>query len=253
MLRLRRGQLHVLEEVLPPPSDEQLCARVRERSPQQSALLGDPCVLAAVQLAQERAAFHGLRDRRGVLLYVDLVFMLGSHFDRDPLLPWAAAILADRTLGSSRARMDALYGRAVAYREAAYGALNEHLNAAVSRIHACAADVADALSEQPFEPAEARTIAEAMAQLFPQKHRTLGAPQVDAALLQLAEAAAAEGIVRSRDVGIFFGLAFLLGGGFHHDPLYPWARAALDAGDDGAAKADGLLRAGLAFVAAQLS
>jgi hypothetical protein len=245
--------MHVLEEVLPPPSDEQLCARIRERSPQQSALLGERCVLATVRLAKERAAFHGLGDRRGTLLYVDLVFMLGSHFDRDPLLPWAAEILADRTLGSARARMDALYRQAVAFREQAYGALNEHLNAAVSRIHAFAPDVADALPEQPFGPAGARMIGEAMAQLFPHKHRALGAPRVDAALLEVAAAAAAEGIVRSRDVGIFFGLAFLLGGGFHHDPLYPWARAALDAGEDGAAKAEGLLRAGLAFVAAQLS
>lgn len=61
--------------------------------PEKHACIADVGPLVA--LAHEKAAQHGLpMQGEGALCAVALMFLLGAHFDRDPIHPWAAEVLA---------------------------------------------------------------------------------------------------------------------------------------------------------------
>ena len=57
------------------------------------------------RLGEERAASHEIRDATGVWIYTGIAFMLGSGFDEDPLLPWAAAVLGEENRETRAARL----------------------------------------------------------------------------------------------------------------------------------------------------
>ncbi|MEP7125545.1 MAG: hypothetical protein ABJE95_31725 [Byssovorax sp.] len=80
--------------------------------------LGEPAVRRLIELGVERAARHGVVTERGVCVYLDVMFAFGRDFEADPALPWARAILVDRTINGPLLRADALF-------EAAFDHLDE--------------------------------------------------------------------------------------------------------------------------------
>ena len=68
-----------------------------------------------VRLGYENARRQGLSTEPGLMHYVALMFMLGSSFDRDPLYPWAAAVLGDPTLQDAAQKGAALREAALAF------------------------------------------------------------------------------------------------------------------------------------------
>jgi hypothetical protein len=63
----------------------------------------------------ERSGEYGLADPSGVSLFVTLMFLLGSHFDRDPFLAWTGEILTDEASGDENVRIQRLYRSSVEY------------------------------------------------------------------------------------------------------------------------------------------
>jgi hypothetical protein len=63
--------------------------------PRKLETLTPAAVAASLALADANRDRYGLDSPSGAALYVALMFMLGSDFDRDPLYPWAEPILLD--------------------------------------------------------------------------------------------------------------------------------------------------------------
>jgi len=62
----------------------------------------------------EIANNYNFTSERGVGLYIALMFMLGSGFNKDPQFPWAAAVLNDKSTADQATRIDRLYNEAMA-------------------------------------------------------------------------------------------------------------------------------------------
>ncbi|MDG4555062.1 MAG: hypothetical protein P9E24_12595 [Candidatus Competibacter sp.] len=77
-------------------------------APEKYKALGDGALRALVRSGYEAAKYHGVTTESGMMNYLALAFVLGSGFDRDPLYPWAAAVLSDPALADPAQRGSAL-------------------------------------------------------------------------------------------------------------------------------------------------
>jgi hypothetical protein len=57
---------------------------------------------------------YGMAVQEALPLYLALMLVLGSHFDRDPLYPWAAAVLQETPAAESRLKARELHEAAMA-------------------------------------------------------------------------------------------------------------------------------------------
>jgi len=71
--------------------------------------LGEDGLLATIRHGVSRAASYGIVSEHDVALYLNLTMALGRDFDRDPLLPWAGAILTEPALTEPWLKMGRLY------------------------------------------------------------------------------------------------------------------------------------------------
>ncbi|MCB1826409.1 MAG: hypothetical protein KDJ54_18265 [Candidatus Competibacteraceae bacterium] len=95
-------------------------------APEKYKALGEGALRALVRSGYEAAKYHGVTTESGMMNYLALAFVLGSGFDRDPLYPWAAAVLTDPALADPAQRGAAL-------RETALKALEKCLPAGSRR------------------------------------------------------------------------------------------------------------------------
>jgi hypothetical protein len=218
MLRIRPEQIEAFASPDTPHFESSAIIHIKRAFPKHFSVLQDSGALAVVNHARTHARRYGLNDADAVRL----------NFDQDVQLPWAAAILNDRSL-PGHARLDViepqplvksvrLHEHAMAYLDEVSGVENEHIDAAQRR-----------LLDQPFSVAaqeETGLEQEALQRLstiWPEKYNYLGP---DGALTLVRY-----GIGRMQQYGVstplgaFLGIVtmYMLGTGFDQDPLFPWA------------------------------
>ncbi len=86
-------------------------------APEKYKALGEGALRALVRSGYEAVKHHGVTTESGMMNYLALVFVLGSGFDRDPLYPWAVAVLTDPALTDPAQRGTALRETALKYLE----------------------------------------------------------------------------------------------------------------------------------------
>src|SRR5262249_17330789 len=87
--------------------------RAQRAFPAKCAYLGDACLQRVLQHGLDSAKQYSLSTERGVAIYLVLMFVLGSEFATDPLVPWAGQVLRDPTLTDQGKRIDRLIGEAL--------------------------------------------------------------------------------------------------------------------------------------------
>lgn len=95
------------------PFSHALQARLQHVFPAKCRHVGTERVQELVRTAIATGASHGITGTRGITLIATLMFVLGSGFERDPLLPWIASTLKDRSIRSPAKRIDKLYLKAL--------------------------------------------------------------------------------------------------------------------------------------------
>lgn len=108
---IRSEQMLALKQACNKAFEERMLARIRQYFPKHAELLSEDQLRVLIALALKRARSHDLVSERNVALYLDLTCLLGSGFDIDPQIPWAAEILADRSFPTPDARADKLHAR----------------------------------------------------------------------------------------------------------------------------------------------
>jgi hypothetical protein len=83
--------------------------QLRRIFPQKYETVGEPNLRRMIQGGVDAAQAHGIADGRGQLVFILMMYMLGSGFDRDPQFPWAAEALKDDSLTEPNARGARLY------------------------------------------------------------------------------------------------------------------------------------------------
>lgn len=199
-----------------------MAASVHASFPVHAAMLGPEGVGRLLQHAERVAEDHGIVHERGVEEILWLVLLLGGSFDRDPALPWAAAILADTSQGPIE-RANALYATAVASLDRVAGPRSEHLLAAFA---AARRWDAEAVPRGPSADVSA-VLAPRLRALYPEKCAELGDEGLGGLVRSAIARAARHGIAGERGVTAIAFAMLLLGHGFDEDPAMPWIQAAL--------------------------
>jgi hypothetical protein len=97
--------------------EQSIVRELRAIWPHKCHVLGEAGLGDLAHEGVEAARKHGLATGRGALIYVGVMFLLGSGFDTDPQCPWAARILSDPALKNPAEKAEQLYGAAMSYLE----------------------------------------------------------------------------------------------------------------------------------------
>lgn len=112
MLTIRNEQVAVLGKAHEERFRRQAAEYLRKVVPEVCSAMTGQHVLESVNHAVAMCKFHGFAREVDVLRYLNLMYVFGFGFDRDPEIPWAARILNDRSK-SPRARLDWLCSHAL--------------------------------------------------------------------------------------------------------------------------------------------
>ena len=114
MLTIRREQREAFRAYMRQAFEERLIRHVAAQFPARCRALGIKRVQERVHYGVDVALCYGLKSKRDVSRYINLMFTLGPDFDSDQRLPWAARILEDEFLAPPD-KMNVLYRKAYKY------------------------------------------------------------------------------------------------------------------------------------------
>jgi hypothetical protein len=226
MLVIRAPQFEAFEKAAIGQFERRMLGYLTESFPKQAGLLGPAQMRRVISLGRERAVHYGHQTEREIYFYLTLMLMLGSFFDEDPQLPWAAERLADQSIAHPPARLNRLHSDTMAYLDRVCGENNEHLVKALMRIRDFDPASAGAIPPEQFEDEMVRTLS----RFFPQKAAYQGESATRAVVRGAAVLARRHAVSDQRHLCLLAGLGFMLGSGFHRDPQFPWAQEALPPG-----------------------
>ncbi|WP_044238264.1 hypothetical protein [Chondromyces apiculatus] len=220
----------VFDQVSVDAFEDDMAAHARRFFPRHHRVLGEPTLREVARLGAARAARHGFTRKRDACLYFNLMLSLGSGFDVDVQLPWAAAALSDPEPRTPSARADRLVARAMDHLQRLRGPGGAYVARARAR-------VLDALPALQRDPPRVSAGADAAAfaafalpwlrALHPRKVDLAGEQPMRALLAHALATAGAHGLTTAHGAALVALLAFLLGSGFTEDPQAAWATAIL--------------------------
>lgn len=238
--------MEVFEEAALRDFEARVSRHVRETFPKSFEVLGEARVLDILRGAVGRAQSHGLTTERSVVMYLNLMFMLGSGFDEDPQLPWAAEILGDGGLVEV-GKIDALYDKALDYFAQVVGPEGVNTAAAFARMQREPLEGLPAASGPEFY----EYLVTRLKVIFPEKCAYVGELGLRRMIQRGIGRAREYEITDGRGVAVYVGLMFMLGSGFDTDPQVPWGAEVLNDADvaAGAERAERLRAAALESLA----
>lgn len=208
---------------------QDMIPHLRDFSPHHSQLLGPTGVLQIVKLGIERARAYGLTNPGLLRFYVELMFMYGSFFDIDPLLPWAGEVLRDPMLADPDTRATRLHEKMSRYYDTVSGPDLEFDRRALRCYEQVVVDGCS-LDDPRFAP----RLVGALFAIHPARASYVGEQRLGALVRDALCTALRLAIGTAQGVNLTAYLMFTRGYAFAEDPLLPWVRVALgEKGGDG--------------------
>jgi len=224
MLRIRKEQNEELGKIALKRFEDSMVEHIKEFFPKYYEIHEEPLIRKVILYAVDRAESYDLITERDVCLYINLVFLLGSNFDTDPQLPWAAETLNDETITDSVTRIDTLYDKAMEYLDHVAGVDNEYLGRALLRIREI---YGRELTQPPVENLE-NHVAMRLKEVWPHKYRRAGEQTINSLVRHGIASAKQYNITGQHGLTVYIELMFMLGSGFDKDPQFPWAAKVLN-------------------------
>lgn len=218
---VRVAQLNVAEKSAETAFQQRLLSHVEEFFPVHYRVVGRERLCDVIEVARNKSKSFCFESERDIYLYLSLMLYLGSHFDRDPQIPWALATLQDPEEPSPGARMDKTYEAVTEYLKRTAGDDGAFTVSAAGRFERAAHEL-DRLVTRPAR--------DALVWLHPQKTALLKPPQFESLMGQSMALAEANGFEPRRGALLFTMLKVLLGNGFHQDQQFWWAAEGLALG-----------------------
>lgn len=95
-------------------TDEALM-RLERIWPEKYDQVGEKRLRFLIQKGISTASTYNIKSEPGVLMYIGMMYMVGSGFDGDPLFSWAHRVLNDREEQDQAARVERLHSEAINY------------------------------------------------------------------------------------------------------------------------------------------
>lgn len=231
-IKIRSEQVQVFEQAAVRNFEDRMIEHLREFVPRHFKMLEEADFRKIIQYGWERAKSHRLTSERSVRIYIQLVLMLGSSFDSDPQMPWAAEILNDESIQDETERIDRLHDKAWDYADYValdYGDVEGDVDSSrfVEKIRQIRRERNEVLQQSDVPEFYKRMIME-IKQTFPKKCEYIGELSLRRLIQRGIESAKSYGITIERGVVLFVSMMFVLGSGFDTDPRLPWASAILN-------------------------
>lgn len=121
MLALRRQQLDALAETRLLDFEARMRAHVCRCFAATTRTMSDRQLRDVIRHGVARAQAYGIGSQRSVCKYINLMFVFGRDFDRDPRLPWAIEILDGARVHRDLSTVDFLYREAQRHEAQARG------------------------------------------------------------------------------------------------------------------------------------
>ncbi|MDD5033743.1 MAG: hypothetical protein PHE55_03215 [Methylococcaceae bacterium] len=256
MLTINKTQMSAFQDSLIRAFEERTYAHLKLFFPRHCLLLGEEPMRKIIRQGWQKAQSYDLTAECCVRSYIEFTCRLGSGFDTDPLLPWAARILNDKTTLGQVERGDRLYDQAWDYidhisqdyrdptgKPTTARFMDELRNLRHGRDIVLTQSTypdarfmdelrnlrhgRDIVLTQSTYPDFAREMAWRFETIFPAKCQYIGEQRVQNLIPRGVRSARAYGIATERGIILFTLLMFVLGNGFADDPLLPWASATL--------------------------
>ncbi|BDC48756.1 hypothetical protein F183_A10720 [Bryobacterales bacterium F-183] len=181
---------------------------------------GEAQIAKVVSAGMDKAEEFGFKGRAELSLFIALGFILGCDFYRDPQIPWAAEILNDRRkIRNASLRINAVYDQMLEYLGATAGENALPVVKALIRLRDWDINTAPVVGASWEDEMLAL-----FQRLYPQKTEHQG-EEANRFLLHdaLAKCDMTYEIRSRQGKALMAILMFMLGSGFDHDHLHPWA------------------------------
>jgi hypothetical protein len=219
------AQMDTFRQALEAAFEDRMVSHFREELPDLSARAGEAGLRSAIRLGRERARGYGLGGEPSICSFITVMFLLGSGFDDDPLLPWASSILRGAAREPEDMTVTRLREVTLAYLDEAEGDDGELLEEALARLRDEPLD----LLLPPFHgDGAAAYLVSCLSRLYPARCSLAGEDGLSAMVDQALEAAKASGLESAQGAGLYAILMLMLGAHFERDPLLPWAQEAIE-------------------------
>lgn len=223
-MRIRKDQVLAFRDPLTQAFETELLGDISTYFPERHTFLGDAHTRATIRLGIDSSRAHGLQIRRGMAMYVTLMFIVGSYFGDNPLYPWARKILVDDRGVDEATRAHRFYNRLRRY----LATVRDEDKKYIEPIVLFPEEPLLTTSSQALDGAALEeALLERLKAIAP-AHVSAAGDESTRALIRLGvERAAKYRITSAEGLSMFVGLTFLLGLGFDQDPQFPWAAEAL--------------------------
>src|ERR1051325_7381008 len=198
-MKIRSEQMTAFEQAAIQNFRQRMSRHLQEAFPKHCRILGEARLENMIDLGWKKAESYGLTGENSIILVTELMFLLGSSFDTDPQLQWAAEILSSENPQDESTRTQALYDKAIEYLDRVSGEQNEHIDAAQVRLR----------DEQPdnFAASDISTPGEdlllRLRHLFPEKYGHVGEAWLQRLIEQGVEEANNYGITDGRGIAVY--------------------------------------------------
>lgn len=227
MLRIRATQMAAFRQTAIHNFENRMLEHLKEFFPRHCQILGAEQVRKVIRLGLEQAKQYDFDSERNVHLFVGLMFMLGSYFDQDPQLPWAANILTDENITNPNTRADRVHDRAMAFLNQVAGKDNQYLERALLNAHKLPISALSRSGDDRQIGFEDYML-KLLYALFPEKYEAVGDLNTRQLIRQGDQTARGHHLTGEQGIAFYISLMFLLGAGFDNDPQYPWATTVLN-------------------------
>jgi len=215
VLIIRDAQMMVFEDAARRAFEDEMVAHSHTFSPSLCRVIGDAQLRVALRQAMARAARYGFTYRGPLRLFIEMMFLCGSHFDTDPQYPMVGEVL--RGSGGQMERAELLHQGTHDYQTQVAGPQNANVTNALRELSRLARAPFD-LASDDFVPGMRRE----MFRVFPERAAYIGERGLMALLDEAREIAHTHQFVSTRAHVLVLILMFAFGHGCVDDPLYPW-------------------------------
>ena len=115
---LRRLQTTTYSDLVPTPAGDfetYMLRWLESLHPRKCQVVGESALRELTRKGKAAAGNYGFTTERGFTVYIAMMFLLGAHFDRDPLLPWIQRALTRPPEADQRMFVYRLYRAGMAY------------------------------------------------------------------------------------------------------------------------------------------
>ncbi|WP_148314651.1 hypothetical protein [Sorangium cellulosum] len=203
--------------------EDETVEHLKDFASRHSKVIGEAGVRQVIRLGISRAKGYGFTNCGPVRFYIEMMFLFGSDFDTDPLLPWAAQELGTAAYSEQLARAMGLYHALNVYIDRVIGRDRAPFTRALRRAYEARLELLTAISGHDSE----ERVFSTLAQIFPERLAHLGEEPLRAFVRRGPDMAERIGLATGRGVALSILLAYALGHGFASDPLCPWVENTL--------------------------